>query len=80
MQTAGTNLDERLRAVCASVFNVDASLLSDDASPETIPEWDSLSHLTLVLAIEAEFGVAFDADEIPTLNSFARLRDRVARG
>lgn len=79
MQT-DTNLDERLRAICASVFNIEPAQLGDEASPETIPEWDSLSHLTLVLAVEAEFGVAFEADEIPTLNTFGRLRDRVARG
>ena len=80
MTPTDTTLDDRLRAVCASVFNVEPARLADDASPESIPEWDSLSHLTMVLAVEAEFGVAFDADEISTLNSFGRLRDRVARG
>jgi acyl carrier protein len=80
MHPTDFNLDERLRAVCASVFNLEPSRLGDDASPETIAEWDSLGHLTLVLAVEAEFGVSFEADEIPTLNTFSRIRERVGQG
>lgn len=76
--SSSPTLDARLRDVCATIFNVDAHTLGDDASPQTVPEWDSLSHLSLVLALEEEFGVTFDADEIPALNSFARLRERLA--
>lgn len=80
MHPSDPSLDDRLRAVCASVFNVEPSRLADDASPESIAEWDSLNHLTLVLAVEAEFGVTFEADEISALNTFSRIRERVGRG
>jgi acyl carrier protein len=69
---------DRLNAVAAAVFGVDADGLTDDASPTTIPQWDSVGHLELVLALEAEFGVQFAVDEIATLNSLGVIRQRLA--
>ena len=71
------SVDERLRAVIAAVFGVDASALTDADSPKTIAAWDSVAHLELIFALEAEFGVQFSADEIATLSSVAAIRDRV---
>jgi len=48
-----------------------------DATPETIEEWDSIAHLNIVLALEAEFGVTFDPDEIPELVSPRAIAQRV---
>jgi len=71
--------DVRLRAVFASVFGVDGAALTDEASPKTVPGWDSVNHLHLVLALEGEFGVQFDPGEIAELTSFGRIRERLAQ-
>lgn len=71
--------DARLRDVFASVFGVDAAGLTKDASPSTVAGWDSVNHLHLVLALEAEFGVQFEPGEIAELTSFGRIRERLAR-
>jgi acyl carrier protein len=70
--------DERLRAVFSSVFGIDPSSISDSDSSQTIAEWDSLSHLNLIFAIESEFDVRFEAEEIPTLMSVGAVRRRIA--
>ena len=49
----------------------------DDDSPSTIPEWDSLSHISLVMALEAEFGIQFEADDLASMTSIAAIRDRL---
>lgn len=69
--------DDRLRAVFASVFGIDAARLSNDDSYETIPEWDSVNHINLVLALEAEFGIQLDPGEIAELTSVAVIRARL---
>ena len=71
------SLDERLRSVFASVFGLDPSRVQDDDSYETIPEWDSVNHINLILALEAEFGVEFDPGEIAELGSVAAIRARL---
>ena len=37
----------------------------------SIPEWDSLAHLTLVIAIETAFDVMFDTSDVLGLSSFS---------
>lgn len=55
-------MDERLQAVFRRVFRVHD--VAPDASPETVPGWDSLAHLALVSDLEREFGVEFSPDEV----------------
>ena len=72
--------DERLLAVFQGVFGDDLTTLPDDASPETLDDWDSVNHLNLVLALEAEFDLQFDADEIAELTTVAAIRKRITAG
>jgi acyl carrier protein len=58
---------ERARRVLASVFGVPVERIKDDASPETVPGWDSVTHLNLVMALEQEFGVSFTETQIVEL-------------
>ncbi|MCX4473438.1 hypothetical protein C5N14_19170 [Micromonospora sp. MW-13] len=39
-----------------------------------VEQWDSLAHMSLVAAIEDEFGVMLDTDEVIDLSSFERAR------
>ena len=74
------DVDTRLRQVFADVFDVEPGSLVDDASPQSIEAWDSVGHLNLVLALEGEFGVQFEAEEIPELVLFGRIRQRLSSG
>jgi acyl carrier protein len=61
-------------------------LAHDDArtaSVDRVENWDSLTHLNLLMAIEEEFAISFDADRIPELCSFDRIAgaiDDIRRG
>jgi acyl carrier protein len=54
----------RVKHVVADVLGVDAETLNDDSSPDTLPSWDSLAHLNLVMALEKEFDVTLSPDDI----------------
>ena len=71
-------LESRLRQVLADVLEIDLGAIGEDTSPLTVVAWDSVAHLNLVLALESEFDVQFDAEEIPELVSFQILRDRLS--
>lgn len=68
------SLDQRLASVFSSVFGMDASRLMPDDSYETIPDWDSVNHINLILALEAEFAVEFDPGAIAEMNSVPAIR------
>jgi acyl carrier protein len=70
--------DRRLLSVFQGVFGRDvSSRLSDDDSPATIRGWDSMNHVHLLLALEAEFNVQFEADEFANLVSVGAIRRRL---
>ena len=43
--------------------------ISLDSTPDTVEAWDSINHLNLVMALEQEFGVQFEPEEIEQLLS-----------
>lgn len=71
------SIDDRLHRVCSDVFGIPANAIGDGDSPQTVEAWDSVGHLNLVLALEGEFGVQFEAEEIPDLVSVGAIRRRL---
>lgn len=59
-------------------FSDDSYQFSIDTTSDDIEEWDSLSHIRLLTAIESEFNFQFDLDEIEMLSSVAVIVDLVA--
>jgi acyl carrier protein len=55
---------DRIRRVAADVLETSADKITLDSSPETIDTWDSVHHLNLVLALEQEFDLQFEPEEI----------------
>lgn len=40
----------------------------------SIPEWDSIAHMTLVAELESRFGVMMDTDDIIDMSSVAKAK------
>jgi len=62
--------------VVARVFNLDASEVTDQSSKETIAEWDSMGHLSLITGLQEEFKVSFaiaDAMEMTSVLHIKRI-------
>jgi acyl carrier protein len=72
MQTRTDVLDQT-REVMASIFGMDESDLPDDVSQKTCSRWDSLYHMTLLLALEDHFGTTFAMDEMPEMTSLPKI-------
>jgi acyl carrier protein len=60
---------DRVLALAADVFQVPEAGLGPNSSPDTIETWDSLHHLSFVLALEQEFGIQISPEEIEQLLS-----------
>jgi acyl carrier protein len=48
------------------------------ASRESIPEWDSLSSITLLMLLQQEFSLDLDLTELELFNSFSDVLDFVS--
>jgi acyl carrier protein len=68
-------MDEtRLKQVVADVLEVDAAAIGPDFSMDSVEQWDSLRHMTLVLSIEDEFGITIPDEEAADITSWPLIR------
>lgn len=64
-----TNL-EKYNQIFTEVFGVDASLLNDDFSKDTVDQWDSVHQLNIVSLAEEAFDIMLDPEDIMGLTSY----------
>ena len=68
---------EQVRAVAADVFQVSTERITPDSSPEVLESWDSVQHLNLVLALEQEFGIQFEPEEMDRMKTVGAIAELV---
>ena len=69
----------RLQAVFRDVFGDESLVLRRDMTAADVEDWDSLSHISLLVAVEKEFGIRFDLGELKSLKNVGEMMDLVAR-
>ncbi|GAA2891978.1 acyl carrier protein [Streptosporangium fragile] len=63
---------ERLRAVFRTALRLAPDAAVDGLEYRAIPQWDSLAHMALVAAMEDEFDIMIDTDDVIDMSSFGR--------
>lgn len=71
--TGADTVTPRVRAIMAEVFDMPAGDIHADSTPETLSGWNSFSHTVLIGALETEFKVEFDIDDLLELQSLGRI-------
>jgi acyl carrier protein len=71
------NVEERVREVIAEVFGLEPREVGPETSIETVEAWDSLQHLTVVLALEEEFDIQLDDEQTVAAVSFPVITEVV---
>ncbi len=66
---------ERLNNVFRDVFDDDTISVSDNTTSKDIPDWDSLEHINLIVAVEQEFGIKFNMGEVTTMKNVGEMVD-----
>ena len=66
--------DMKLKEVISNVLGVSIDAINDNSSPDSIDKWNSLSHLNLVMAIEAEFDVELTPEDSMDMLSVKLIR------
>jgi acyl carrier protein len=66
-----TQTANRLQEIFRAVFEPRAGVEVTDLDQTNSTRWDSLDHVSLVTAIESEFGISLDAAEQLRMSSYA---------
>ena len=65
---------EQLQLVCDAVF-IPSVGITMETQKQDIAQWDSLSHLNLIVEMEDSFGVTFTKEEIGKMKSVKDIVD-----
>ena len=64
-----SELLKKVECIFRDILDNDEIELSESTVADDIDEWDSLTHIQLVVAIEKEFGIKFTSREILSWNN-----------
>ena len=68
----------RISDIMADIFDLDELEVTPTTDASDVEEWDSLSHIRLMVAIEREFGIKFSNAEIERMQNVGDLLEAVA--
>jgi acyl carrier protein len=74
-----TLIEESVRRLASDVLDVPADRLTRESSPDTVETWDSIAHLSLILAVEQELGITFNLDELDGMTSVGAIATTAER-
>lgn len=64
---------DRLNKVFRDFFDDEEIELEEETTAEDIDDWDSLNHITLMAAVEDEFGIRLSMGEVSGLKNVGEL-------
>jgi acyl carrier protein len=71
-------MEEKLIKIFCNIFNVNENEISNKSSPENLENWDSLTHMDLVVSVEEEFEIRLTSDEIIEMKNFKMIKEILA--
>ena len=64
---------EQVQNVFRDVFEDPMLLITEKTTAADIPTWDSLTHITLIVSLEEDFGIQFTSMEVTSMSCVGDL-------
>jgi acyl carrier protein len=77
MTISGVDTIQRVRDIMMDVFELDELPITEATTADDIEQWNSLSHIRLIVAIERAFQIRFTNAEIESLKDVGDLIRRI---
>jgi acyl carrier protein len=71
--TMPRSLLSQVKEILAREWNVNATSIPDDAELNVYEKWDSLGHISILLALEAEFGIEISPASVQSLLTLPKI-------
>ncbi|MGQ9845641.1 MAG: acyl carrier protein [Caldisericia bacterium] len=70
-------ISEKLKNLILKELNLNDFNLTDSTVAKDVPGWDSLKNLSIIMSIEEEFNITFQADEIINIKNVGDLQSLI---
>ena len=67
--------ENKLKKTFCTALSVAEDKINDTLEYNGIPEWDSIGHMTLISAIEDEFKISIETDDIIDFRGFKKGKE-----
>jgi len=71
--------EQKLKNAFKEALDISKELINDELAYNGIKEWDSVAHMALIAAIEQEFDIMIDTDDVIDLSSYVKAKEIVAK-
>ena len=68
----------RLNYIFRDIFDDNTISVNENTTAADIEDWDSLTHISLIAAIEDEFEIRFDMKDVLKMKNVGEMADRIA--
>lgn len=73
------NNAQLLKKTFAEGLGIREDIVMDDLTYQSIKQWDSVGHMALIAAIETQFDIMMDTDDIIDMSSFAKAKEIIQK-
>jgi acyl carrier protein len=69
----------RLTEIMRDVFDDDSLVATPELTAQDVREWDSVNHITLVVAVEQAFGIKFKTAELEKMKNVGQMVEQIEK-
>ena len=66
---------DKLRSIFSEALGIGKDKCEDSLEYNSIPEWDSVAHMTLIAGIDEGFGIMLETDDVIDMSSFGIAKE-----
>jgi acyl carrier protein len=70
-------VEDRIRTIMAEVLRLRTVQIGVDAAIGTVPNWDSVAHMRMMIALEEAFDIELGERRMVEMTSFAKIHAAV---
>jgi acyl carrier protein len=63
----------KVQTAFKATFDVDPKTVTFETTPDQVPAWDSMGHVTLASSLEQVFGLTFDVDDLMEMENVREI-------
>ena len=67
------DVQEKVMQVMVNIFQVSPDKISTKTTSDDIEKWDSLNHINMIQALEQEFGIRYDQEQMVSMLSVEEI-------
>lgn len=70
-----SDIFKKVNEIFVDVFDDESIVIGEETSAKDIEDWDSLTHITLISAVEEEFGIKFSMKDVLGMKNVGEMVD-----